>query len=298
MGKKLHFFIQACRPKTLAASIGPVLVGLALAGTASITHRPIVAVAALLCALLLQIGANLTNDYYDHKNKVDGADRLGPQRATASGALAPREVKRGFYACFLAALIVGLYLANVGGLPIIIIGVMSVVFAYLYTGGPMPLSYKGLGELLALVFFGPVAVWGTWFLMTNSFDPLPVIVGFGPGCIAASIMAINNMRDQKSDKASGKVTLAVLLGEKTSRVLPILGIAAASLLPIYIANRLHNWPILLACFMWVFFLPTWRRITNGPIDQKQNISLASTGKFLFAYCAVMSVSLLLSGSLK
>lgn len=291
MNSKLRIYIKAVRPKTLSASVGPVLVGIGLAGTREVADNLLVVTLIIICALLMQISANLVNDYFDYKNKVDSHGRLGPVRASATGLLSESEIRLAYRSTFSVALMIGAYLVLLGGLPIAIIGILSILFAYTYTGGPYPLSYKGMGELLALLFFGPVAVWGTWYLVTSQTTYLPIVAGFGPGFIALSIMAINNMRDRQTDKSSGKHTLAVSFGINFSRRLPIFGVAMSLLVLIYLAIYFKSPYPLITSFVILKYKTTWKRVLFEPIDKRQNISLAETGQYLFFYSLALAISL-------
>ena len=291
-------WVQATRPRTLTAGAGPVLVG-----TAFVAHRggevdPITFALTLLCTLLLQTGANLANDHYDFVRKVDGPDRLGPVRMSASGLIPPHAVRRGFQICLSLALILGIFLIWRQNAPPLFLGVglLCIILAWAYTGGPLPLSHYGLGELVALIIFGPVAVWGSAALQFGA-DPSPALSslfwGLGPGLLAASLMALNNLRDHQSDAAAGKITLAVLTGEKAARILVVLTAASASLLPLWgaiIAQKPH---IALTTLISIPFIPMWKHILTKPIDARLNRCLARTGMFLALHCAGLSLALAL-----
>lgn len=202
---------MAIRPKTLPAAVGPVAVGSAAAfGDGKFVFLP--AFCCLLGAVLLQIGVNLANDYFDFKNNIDSEERLGPVRVTQSGLISPVEVKRGMILCLFLAAVVFLYLATVGGLPIVIIGAASVLAALAYSGGPFPLASNGLGELFVFIFFGLVAVGGTYLIQTGTLSWLVVIAAIPPGLLITAIMVVNNLRDIDTDRKAGKNTLAVILG--------------------------------------------------------------------------------------
>lgn len=289
---KFQAYILAIRPKTLFASVGPVLLGLSLAfeqGAFSL----FVALLTLSCALLMQMGTNLVNDYFDFKAGIDHQERLGPTRVTQQGLLSEKEVKRAYQLVFLLSFVLGLYLIYKGELPILFIGLSSLLAAYLYTGGPFPLAYFALGEVLALFFFGPVAVWGTYYLQVKEFHSLPLIIGLGPGLISATLMAINNLRDRQSDALTNKRTLALFLGESGARVLPLIFILLSSFVPFYAYQELKTPWVLLSTFLPYLFIKTWFRILKGPINHELNICLAKTGKFLFLYCALFSFGILL-----
>lgn len=287
----MKHWMMAIRPKTLFASIGPVLLGLALAYDQTTILNPVTSILTLLCAILLQIGTNLVNDYYDHVNGVDDETRLGPKRVTAEGLISPKTVKFAFMVTFFIAFLIGIYLMNVGGFPIVIIGLSSILFAWAYTGGPLPLAYYGLGELLALVYFGPVAVWGTWYIQTGDPSLLAAILGIGPGLFSAALMAVNNLRDRENDKEKGKVTLAVILGENGARSLPLLFVFLGVLLPFLIGVILNKPLLIPAMIVPIIFYKNWLHLAKGPVDAGLNMALANTGKCLFLYCLALSLGL-------
>ena len=286
-------WILAARPKTLFASICPVLLGLALAYDQIGQLSTLTSLLTLLCAVLLQIGTNLVNDYYDHVNGVDDETRLGPKRVTAEGLISPAAVKKAFISVFLVSFVIGIYLMIEGGFPIILIGLSSILFAWAYTGGPVPLAYYGLGELLALVYFGPVAVWGTWYIQTKDSSIQAALLGIGPGLFSAALMAVNNLRDRQNDKEKGKITLAVLLGEAGARSLPLFFVFLGVLLPFMAAVILHKPFLFPVMIVPVVFMKNWLHLAKGPIDSSLNLALANTGKCLFIYCLAFSVGILL-----
>ncbi len=204
---------MAIRPKTLPAAVGPVAVGSAVAyGDGKFAVVP--AFCCLLGAILLQIGVNLANDYFDFKNNIDSEERLGPVRVTQSGLIAPAEVKRGMIFCLFLAAVIFLYLARVGGLPIVLIGAFSVLAALAYSGGPYPLASNGLGELFVFIFFGLVAVGGTYFIQAGQLSSLAIFAAVPPGLLITAIIVVNNLRDIDTDRKAGKNTLAVILGRR------------------------------------------------------------------------------------
>tara|TARA_Y100001970_G_C14118591_1_gene795006 strand:+ start:31 stop:951 length:921 start_codon:yes stop_codon:yes gene_type:complete len=287
---KLSIWIMAIRPKTLLASQGPVLLGLFLAFDYNQSINLLVAVLTLLCALLMQIGTNLVNDYFDHFTGVDSESRLGPERVTSNGLLTPQDVKTGYFICFITSFLLGCFLMSVGGYPIIIIGLLSLLMAYAYTGGPFPLSHFALGELIAIIFFGPVAVWGTYFLQTKSFDSLPVLIGLGPGFIAGTLMSINNLRDRVNDKKASKITLAVLMGEKRARLLTLFTVILSGTIPTITYFLKPNPYLILPALTPLLFLKNWTYLKKGPINGHLNVVLAKTGQYLFLYCLFFSLS--------
>jgi len=206
----------AARPPTLTASVAPVLVGCGLAiGRDVFAAGP--AIAALLAALCLQVGANLANDVFDFERGADTAGRLGPPRATQMGMLSPREVRTGMAVVFGVALALGLYLAFAGGWPIVVLGLVSIAGAVFYTGGPWPFGYHGLGDLATFCYFGPVAVGGTYYVQERELPADVLWLGMAMGAIVTAILVVNNLRDRETDAQTGKRTLAVVLGDRATR---------------------------------------------------------------------------------
>lgn len=201
----------AIRPRTLPAATAPVLVGAAHAyRVGKFQIGP--ALAALVGALLIQIVSNLANDYFDFKKGADTEERLGPTRVTQAGLISERAVLCGLSVCIALAVAVGLYLVWVGGWPIVAIGLLSLICAVAYTGGPYPLGYNGLGELFVFIFFGPVAVAGTVYVQSRLWDPTAALAGVPIGLLCANILVVNNVRDFETDAKAGKRTLAVRFG--------------------------------------------------------------------------------------
>jgi len=220
----------AIRPATLTASAAPVLVGTGAAwADGAFALGP--AVAALVGAALLQVGANFANDVFDFERGADNADRLGPQRATQQGWISAAQMKRAMWLAFAGATAVGLYLTYVAGWPVLALGLLSIAAAYLYTGGPKPYGYLGLGDLAVFVFFGPGAVAGTYYVQALSLSPLALLASVPIGALATSILVVNNLRDIETDARAGKHTLAVRIGDGPTRTYYLLLLAAAYLLP-------------------------------------------------------------------
>ncbi len=207
----------AIRPQTLPAAAAPVAVGGALALAHGYEH-PMAWSAALIGALLIQIFANLYNDYADYKRGADREDRVGPARVTQKGWLSEKQVLMACGVCVLLTLMVGAYLVHVGGWPILAIGLVSLLFAYLYTGGPAPLAYTGLGDLFVLLFFGEVAVAGTYYLIGQTLHPAAWICGSIVGLPITAILVVNNLRDAQTDALAGKRTLVVRFGQRFGRI--------------------------------------------------------------------------------
>ncbi len=210
-------WLLAIRPRTLPAAVAPVVVGTGMASARGVAD-PWPAIAALVGALLLQIATNLANDYFDFVKGSDTDDRIGPVRVVQAGILSPAAVRRATALTLALATTVGAYLVWVGGLPILVIGLAALLCAVVYTGGPFPLAYHGLGDLFVFVFFGPVAVAGTYWVQARSFDADLLVAGAGIGALITAILVVNNLRDRKTDAESGKRTLAVRLGDLGSQV--------------------------------------------------------------------------------
>ena len=210
-------WLLAIRPKTLPAAVAPVVVGTAVA-IADDGFAPLAALAALAVALLLQIVANLANDVFDFRRGADTAARLGPVRVTQSGLLPPEQVLAATLAALGLSVPPGLYLVWRGGWPIAVLGMLAILSALAYTGGPAPLGYLGLGDLFVFVFFGLIAVTGTAFVQTRAVTPLAIAAAVPMGCLATAILVVNNLRDVATDRAAGKRTVAVRLGPGGTRV--------------------------------------------------------------------------------
>lgn len=226
----LKTWLLAMRPKTLTAAVVPVVVGTSLAFAVHGTVQLGLSLLALLSALLIQIGTNFINDSFDFKKGADTAERIGPKRVTQSGLLSANQVLLGGVFCFLVAIGLAIPLVYSGGWPILAIGVFSLIAGYAYTGGPYPLAYKGLGDLFVLVFFGWVAISGVYYLNTGVFELNALIAGSQIGLLATVLIAINNLRDNMTDRKANKKTLAVRWGVKFAKIeiallclLPFLG---------------------------------------------------------------------------
>jgi 1,4-dihydroxy-2-naphthoate octaprenyltransferase len=238
-------WVLAARPKTLPAAVAPVAVGIGLAIRDG-AFRPTPALAALAVALLLQIGVNLANDYFDWHKGVDGAERMGPTRVTQSGLIAPERVRLGMIITFGAAAIIGAYLAISGGWPVLAAGAAAILTALAYSGGPFPLASHGLGDVAVFIFFGLVAVGGTYYVQARRLTWMTAICATPPGLLITAILVVNNLRDIVTDRAAGKTTLAVLLGETGSRIEYIALLGAAYLIPpiMVLTGAIRVWGLL------------------------------------------------------
>jgi 1,4-dihydroxy-2-naphthoate octaprenyltransferase len=238
-------WLLAARPKTLSAAVVPVLVGSALAA-----HEPPavtwwVFFCALAASVLIQIATNLINDAMDFKRGADTGERLGPVRVTQAGLISPERVLQMAWICLFLAAILGVFLLNRGGWPILIVGLASILAAYGYTGGPYPLAYHGLGELFVILFFGFIAVGGTFYLHSLQLTRSALLAGFATGALAAVLIVINNLRDVAGDRVSNKRTLAVRFGERFARA----EVAFFALVPflaiVWLAGLRAQWGLLM-----------------------------------------------------
>ena len=230
----LQAWVLAARPQTLTISVAPVLLGAALASQVGTLSIPIFT-AAMLGAICIQIGTNLYNDYADFNKGADGPDRLGPPRACANGWLPPRQVFAAVLITFSLAMAAGAYLVAAAGWPVVVIGLASLACGIAYTGGPWPLAYLGVADLFVFVFFGLVAVGGTYFVLTDSLSVSAVLGGAILGCLATAVLAVNNLRDRAGDRNAGKRTLAVRYGEAFARGQYAFLITVAALLVVLVA---------------------------------------------------------------
>jgi len=227
---KLQVWVLAARPRTLPAAIAPVIVGSALAYKAG-AFQVWAALACLLGAVFIQIATNFANDVYDFKKGAD-VNRVGPTRVTTAGMLSPGQVEAGMWIVFGLAALCGVYLIYLGGWPILIIGLASILSGIAYTGGPFPLGYNGLGDVFVFVFFGLVAVTGTFYVQAGLPTLDVLLASLTMGALITNILVVNNVRDAETDQAAGKRTLAVLLGRPAARLEYDLFLALAYLVPI------------------------------------------------------------------
>lgn len=288
----LSTWLLAARPKTLPAAIAPVLIGTAMAYAAKGFH-PLSALAALLGAIFIQIGTNLANDYADFKRGTDTEDRLGPTRVTQAGLIAPDTVKRATIIAFGIAFLLGVYLVFRGGWPIVGIGLTSILFGYMYTSGPFPLAYNGTADLFVLIFFGPVAVGGTYYVQTLSIYEPVIIAGFAPGLFSVAILTVNNLRDIKSDRRGHKKTLAVRFGAGYARTQYLLTLVVACALPAYLYAEYGAPVYILGAGVALLLAVPLIRIVYTQDGRILNRVLAGTGRVLLIYALLFSLGWLL-----
>jgi len=282
----------AARPKTLPAAATPVIIAGALAMTDGVFHLPSF-LAALLGGLLIQIGTNYANDLFDFKKSVDTHERLGPMRVTQAGLVTVSEMRAATIIVFALAFCVGIYLVVRGGLPIVIVGITSILCGVLYTAGPYPLGYIGLGELFVLIFFGFVPVAGTYYVMALKINSQVLLIGLAPGLLSLAILAVNNLRDLNTDRASGKRTLAVRFGKRFAQIEYIVVVVAATLYPLlyYLIFRMHPFSMLAAVTL-LLAIPLCKSVLTDDGSVLNN-TLAGTGRLLFLFGICFSTGLLL-----
>lgn len=290
----VRIWAMAARPKTLPLGVAPVLVGTALAGYVHIFH-PLRFVAALLGSVFIQIGANLSNDYSDARRGADTEDRLGPVRVTAGGLVPPRQVLIATYVTFGLAVLCGAYLIAVAGWQLLLIGVASIIAGVLYTGGPRPYGYEGLGEVFVFLFFGVAAVAGSYFAQARDFSWESLVLSAPIGLIAAAVLVVNNTRDIDTDRRANKRTLAVRLGRERSRTMfaAMVLIAYPVVLVPWVFGPLTAWLLLpwLSLPLAGAVIGIVARHADGP---SLNRALAKTGQLQLAFCVLLSIGLLLS----
>jgi 1,4-dihydroxy-2-naphthoate octaprenyltransferase len=290
----MRLWLMAARPRTLPAAIAPVLVGTAAAVERVNDIRVGAFIAALVGSIFIQIGTNLANDYSDARRGADTADRLGPVRVTSSGLVAPTRVLIATWIAFAVAVAAGIYLATVAGVVILIVGAASILAGVLYTGGPKPYGYAGLGELFVFLFFGLVAVNGSYYVQLERLDWLPFGLSLAVGFLATAILVVNNVRDVDTDRRAGKMTLAVRLGRQRTRNLYASLIAAAFVaVPVtLLATGSSAWGLLMLLATPLVHRPVSSVMTrtDGPA---LNGALAGTGALLAAFSALLALGLLL-----
>lgn len=230
---KLYIWIEAARPKTLAAAFVPVLVGAALAFHDN-SFNGLPSFVALICAFLIQIGTNFANDYFDFVKGADTEERVGFERASAKGLIPAQQMKMATIITMASAFLLGLYLVWHAGWVILALGVASLVFGVLYTGGPFPLGYNGLGDLFVFLFFGIVAVMGTYYVNTMEWSAASFWASLAVGALSTNILVVNNLRDVEQDGPAGKNTLGVLLGENALRWEYLLMLTITAAVPVYL----------------------------------------------------------------
>ena len=290
----LRLWIIAARPRTLPAAIAPVLVGTALAGTEDV-FRPLAFVCALIGSVFIQIGTNLSNDYSDARRGADTEDRLGPVRVTAGGLMPPKQVLVGTYVAFGIAVAAGAYLIAIAGWQLLVVGAASILAGVLYTGGPRPYGYEGLGELFVFLFFGVVAVVGSYYVQTEDLSWIAFALSVPVGLLVSAILVVNNVRDIETDRRAGKRTLAVRLGRDRARTLfaTMIGVAFVVPIVVWLAGGLSAW-LLLTLAALPLVPPLVRTIYTRSDGPSLNRALAHTGRLVAVFSLLLAAAELLS----
>ena len=297
-------WVIAARPQTLPAAAAPVIVGVGLAVETGV-FAPLPALAALVGAALIQIGTNFANDYYDAIQGADTDDREGFTRVVASGLIEPNEVKRAMWATFGAAILVGSFLVYVGGVPILVVGLASVAAGIAYTGGPYPLGYHGLGDLFVFVFFGLIAVTGTYYVQAaalvggvvpvwppaGTINRAAIVASLPVAALSTNILVVNNVRDREEDAKTGKRTLAVRFGYGLSRAQYVGLLALAYAAPFWFYANGYGLAVLLPLATLPLAVGVAETVLTETGGEALNPALESTGKLLAAYAVAFAVGL-------
>ncbi len=290
---KLKIWIDASRPKTLAAAFTPVLVGASIAWNESLFVW-IPTIIAMLCAFLIQIGTNFANDYFDFKKGADTEERIGFVRATAAGLVAPNTMLGATIFVMLLAFIFGLYLVWIGGWQILVIGLLSLLFGILYTGGPYPLGYNGLGDIFVFIFFGIIAVMGTYYINALEWSEASFWASLAVGALCTNILVINNLRDVEQDAKVGKRTLGVLFGDTALKWEYSLMLLLAFAIPphFYFQLGYSIWimlPFILSPLAFIHANKVWKE------SHKPNLNkvLEQTAQFMALFGLLFSVGIIL-----
>ncbi len=294
MNSRSRALFLTARPKTLSAAIVPVLVATALVRGEGLSITPWVSCFAVLSAIFIQIGTNFVNDALDFVKGADRETRLGEARAAQSGWFSHQKVLWMGFACFALAAAFGFPLVWLGGWPILVIGLVSLLMGYAYTGGPFPLAYVGLGDLFVIIFFGLVAVGGVYFLQTGSYSLAAFVAGLQIGLLATVMIAINNLRDLDQDKEVGKKTFAVRLGPKRGRFEVLVLIAAAFGLNIFWLARGNYWASALPLLALPLALKVIFSLLRTEASREYNLLLAKGAAVHMLFGVLMSAGLFLS----
>lgn len=292
----MRIWLNAARPRTLPAAIAPVLVGTAAAVAAQGGSLPRWGgfAAALVASLLIQIGTNLANDFSDARRGADTADRLGPVRVTSAGLVTPRRVLTATWIAFGLAGLLGIYLAFLAGWIILVVGAVSIAAGVLYTGGPRPYGYAGLGEIFVFIFFGLVSVNGSYYVQLETLAWLPFGLSVAVGLLSTAILVVNNVRDLDSDRRAGKNTLAVRAGrERTRALFKLLVGAAFGVLAITVVMTGGPWPALLGLLAAPLAVRPVRAVATRTDGPTLNQALADTGVLLGVFSLLVTIGLLI-----
>lgn len=297
-------WLMASRPKTLAAAVTPVVVGCALAYSLN-SFRAVPALICLLFAVLMQVAANLINDLIDYLKGSDGEERLGPMRATAQGWITPSAMKKGIAVVIGVACLIGLSILFYTTWKLVFVGLACVVFAYFYTSGPYPLSYNGWGDIAVVVFFGVVPVCMTCFVQADTCPDFGIWLSIAVGLAINCLLVVNNYRDRDTDKASGKRTIIVKLGEPFGRYFylangltaAIIGIISLSIVFRSEEQGINPTSILKATGLmlpyWLLHFATWRKLCAIREGKALNVLIGQSSRNMLVYAILTSIGLVL-----
>ncbi len=291
---KFKIWVEAARPKTLAAAFTPVLVGASIAWNDQLLSFDATMI-ALLCAFLIQIGTNFANDYYDFIKGADTEERIGFQRATASGLISPKSMLNATIISMSLAFLFGLYLVWIGGWIVLVIGLLSLLFGVLYTGGPFPLGYNGLGDVFVFIFFGIVAVMTTYYVNALEWSEATFWASLAIGALCTNILVINNLRDVEQDAKAGKKTLGVLIGERALKWEYTIMLAIAYAIPPHFYFRLEYeiWVFLPFVLLPIAILQT-NKVWTETDKKKLNGLLERTARFMALFGILFAVGIILN----
>ena len=289
----LNALFLASRPKTLPAAVAPVIIGSAMAFADGRGHW-LSAIVAAIAAVLIQIGTNYANDYFDYFSGADRTGRLGPTRATQAGLVKPATMKKAFVITFILAILLGFYLVYRAGWPVVVIGLSSILFGVLYTTGPFPLGYHGLGDIFVFLFFGLVAVSGTYYVQALLLTPEAVIAGVAPGLLSTAILTVNNLRDFAADTKAAKKTLVVRFGAVfgLAEYLACFICAAIVQIILVLLSNGHFFS-LVSILSLTMAVPSVKILISRQPGVIYNRVLADTGKILLLYSILFSIGWIL-----
>ncbi|MEI8033716.1 MAG: 1,4-dihydroxy-2-naphthoate polyprenyltransferase [Chlorobiaceae bacterium] len=285
-------WMLAVRPKTLPAGAVPVVLGSALAGAAG-GFRLFPALVALICALGIQVATNFINEIYDFRKGADTSERLGPTRTVAAGIISEKTMIRVSAGLVATVFLLGLYLVSTGGWPILLIGILSLLFAWAYTGGPFPIAYSGLGDLFVFIFFGLVAVGGTYYVQTGAITFAVLLAASAPGAFSVCILLVNNIRDIETDRKVGKMTLPARIGGTWARSLYVALMALAYLVPLLFWLNGYASPWGMLALLSLPFAVRMVRLLFSSEGRALNGVLAGTGKVMTLHGLLFSLGLII-----
>ena len=289
---KFKILVLAGRPKTLPAAVSPVLIGTSIAYYDNKLNF-IAALVALICSVLIQIGTNFVNDLYDHLKGSDSEERVGPERALAAGMISVNDMKRVIYITFGVTFFLGLYLVYIAGLPILLVGIFSIASGYAYTAGPYPLAYNGLGDIFVFLFFGVVAVVGTYYVQALQLTELIFVASIPAGTLITNILVVNNYRDIEEDRKNNKNTLAVKFGEQFSRMQYLVQLLIAYAVPVFVFIKYEiSWAVLLPLITLPLGIKLFKMLINLQ-GEALNKTLELTAKLAVIFSILFSIGFLL-----